>query len=201
MAKLTQDQIMKIASINYSECETIITTISEAVNKTSNSECKPEAVMACFDMILQSCLFNAAVEDGSMEDEEIAFIGCLTRYVDLMTLVNKEIKKEVKEWNDISWIDIPTLSKDLQDSLALISAGIVKDYADVFVKVFATVDKALTEVDLLAVLNEKVVSLFIALSGVDGDDLKDETSKKEAARAVAIYKALVIDLWKEITGE
>lgn len=201
MAKLTQDQIMQIASTNYTECETIISTIAQAIKKNSDPNFSAETTMACFDIILQACLFNASVADGKLEQEEMAFIGCLTRYVDLMTVVNGKIREEDKSWVDITWMDIPTLGREVQDSLAVISAGLIKDYADAFVRVFATVDKILTEVDLLAVLNEKVMSIFVAIAGVDGDDLKAEVVKEETVRAAAIYKALVVDLWREITKE
>ncbi len=201
MAKLTQDQIFEIASARYAECEKIIETVSNAIKKSADPEFNKETAIACFDIILQSCLFNASVADGKLEQEEISFILCLTKYVDLMSLMNKKIREEDSSWEDISWSDIPTLGKETQEALAVISAGVVKDYADVFVRIFATVDKALIEVDLLRVLNEKVMTIFIALSGVDGDDLQSPVTKEETIRGAVIYNALVVDLWREITGE
>ena len=200
MAKLTHDEIIQISSARYAECEKIIGTVAQAIKK-KDPEFKPETAMACFDIILQSCLFNAAVADGKLEEDEINFIMCLTRYVDLMSILNKKLKEEDAQWPDVKWDDIATLKAEAQEALAIISAAAVAEYANAFVNIFATVDKILTEVDLLKALNEKVIAIFVALAGADGDDLENPVVKEEATRAAIIYNTLVVDRWKEITGE
>ena len=128
-------------------------------------------------------------------------IKSITKYADLLPFVNAEMTKQDPKWPSLGWNDIATLDSDVQQSIALISAAVVADYADMFTKIFATVDKILKDTDLLSLINERVYAMFIALSGIDGDELKDDIAKKETVRSVIIYNALVADKWKEITGE
>lgn len=197
----SKEQLIARARAEYEECEKIITMVSGALKKSVDPEFENTTAMICFDIIVQSCLLNGAVQDGQLEPAEIEFIKSITKYANLLPFVNAEMTKQDPKWPSLGWNDIATLDSDVQQSIALISAAVVVDYADMFTKIFATVDKILKDTDLLSLINERVYAMFIALSGIDGDELKDDIAKKETVRSVIIYNALVADKWKEITGE
>ncbi len=197
----SKEQLIQIAKVKYEECEQLITMVADALKKNVDADFESTTAMICFDIIMQSCLLNGAVHDGQLERTEIELIKSITKYADLLPFVNAEMVKEDPQWPSIGWNDIATLESEAQQSIALISAAVVVDYADMFVKIFATVDKILTDTDLLGLINERVYALFVALAAVDGDDIKTDIAKKETVRSVIIYNTLVADKWKEITGE
>ena len=201
MASYSPEQIFALAQHNYAECEEIINTVTTALNNNSDQPLDPKVPMICFDLILQSCFLNAAVNDGELEHNEIVFITNVTKYADLLDFVNQDMKAQNAEWPTITWDVIPQLESEVQQNLALAATAIVDKYAEAFVKLFATVDKILTDVDLLAMLKEKVGIMLIGITGIDGDDIESDVATNEGGIAFAAFEVLVTQKWKEITGE
>ena len=197
MANLPKEQLLALAKAKYEECEQIIEIVAQAVTKATGSDYEKEGAMVCFDFIVQSCLFNAAVVDGQLELAEIELIKVVSKYADLISLINEEFKKEDSNWQDISWQSLTRLPSKTQEALALHSASLVSQHATSFAKLFGLMDKVMEKTDLLQVLNERVFALFVALSGVDGEDLGAQGVKAESTRALIIYNKLVIEEWKK----
>ena len=77
----------------------------------------------------------------------------------------------------------------------------VEPYAKNFVDLFAAADKILTDVNVRDMLYNKVGMLFVAIAGVDGDDLNCDVARDEGAFAVYLYDELIEKAWKAITNE
>ena len=77
----------------------------------------------------------------------------------------------------------------------------VEPYAETFVNMFATADKVLNEDNIREMIFNKVGNLFVAIAGVDGDDLNSDTARDEGSYAFFLYDELVEKKWKAITGE
>jgi hypothetical protein len=201
MASYSPEQVFALAQDNYAQCETIIKDISAALKANVNPDFDENVFLGMFDIILQSCLLNAAVKDGELEHNEIVFLTNITKHADIIPLINDEMRKQYPDWPDLTWDIIPQLEAETQQNIGYASTAVVEPYAKAFVEIFATVDKILTEVDLLEDLTSKVGILFVGLTAIDGDDIESEIATEEGSMAFAAFSILVTEKWKEITGE
>ncbi len=201
MASYTPEQIFALAQDNYAQCEAIIKEVSAALKANVDPNFNEEAVLGIFDVIIQSCLLNAAVKDGELEHNEIVFLTNIVNHADIIPVVNDEMRKQYADWPDLTWEIIPQLEAETQQNVGYAATAAVQPYAEEFVKIFATVDKILTEVDLLADLSEKVGLMLVGLTGIDGDDIESGIATEEGSIAFATFNMLVVEKWKEITGE
>jgi hypothetical protein len=201
MASYSPEQVFALAQDNYAQCETIIKEVSAALKANVDPNFNEEAFLGMFDVILQSCLLNAAVKDGELEHNEIVFLTNITKHADIIPLINDEMRKQYPDWPDLTWDIIPQLEAETQQNIGYASTAVVEPYAKAFVEIFATVDKILTEVNLLEDLTSKVGILFVGLTAIDGDDIESEIATEEGSMAFAAFSILVTEKWKEITGE
>ena len=201
MASYSPEQVFALAQDNYAQCETIIKEVSAALKANVDPNFNEEAFLGMFDVILQSCLLNAAVKDGELEHNEIVFLTNITKHADIIPLINDEMRKQYPDWPDLTWDIIPQLEAETQQNIGYASTAVVEPYAKAFVEIFATVDKILTEVNLLEDLTSKVGILFVGLTAIDGDDVESEIATEEGSMAFAAFSILVTEKWKEITGE
>ncbi|MBO5313434.1 MAG: hypothetical protein J6B29_05650 [Clostridia bacterium] len=199
MAKYSMEDLFKVACAEYAGCKEIVGEITSAVQAIQPS-ITIETTMTAFDMVLQSILLSVATIDSKMYAEEKHFINLLTEYGDILALVNSEFTKEYKEESNITWDDVADFDNETRAKVAVISAALVDPYATSMVNIFATVDKAIEERDYIAMLREKVLTIIMALSGIDGDDLESQTSEAEYAIGVKVFDRLVYEKWKNITG-
>ncbi|MBQ3589240.1 MAG: hypothetical protein II980_02195 [Clostridia bacterium] len=199
MASYSPEQIFALAQDNYAQCETIIKDISAALKANVNPDFDENVFLGMFDIIIQSCLLNAAVKDGELEHNEIVFLTNITKHADIIPFINEEMKKQYPDWPDLTWEIIPQLEAETQQNVGYASVAVVEPYAKAFVEIFATVDKILTEVDLLDELTQKVGILLVGLTGIDGDDIESGVATDEGSIAFATFNLLVTEKWKEIT--
>ena len=201
MASIEKSALISAAQQAYTECEQLITGTAEVLARNTDvadKEQLPKLSMETFDIILQACLLNSAVSDGQLEEEEIEFIRTVTKHADLLESEMYGFQIKGKKF---TWEDYAKLSTEDQQQVGLEITAVLKEAVTTFVKLFATVDKVLTEVDFLELLLERAVFIFVALAGVDGDDYESEIVKTETAWAGATLRVLLVDTWREITGE
>lgn len=202
MASIEKNALITAAQQAYDECEKFIVGTAEVLARnaenTKDAELLPKISMETFDIILQACLLNSAVSDGQLEEEEIEFIRKVTKHADLL---ESEVYGFQIKGKKFTWEDYAKLSTEDQQQVGLEITAVLKEAVTAFVKLFATVDKVLTEVDFLELLLERAVFIFVALAGVDGDDYESEIVKAETAWAGATFKVLLMDTWREVTGE
>ena len=200
MAQYSAEQLFALAQAKYDECEAIVGEISQII-KGVQEDFDPQVAMICFDLIIQACLLNASVQDGQFEHNEKIFVQNITKHGDLMSFVNSALKQEDASWEDMSWDDIEQLQSETQQQLAQISAAIVDPYAETFAGMFGIVDKVVTEKDYMALLYDAVGTMFVAIAGIDGDDIDTDTAREEGCLAFAIYDVMVNDKWKKAMEE
>lgn len=201
MAAYAPEQLFALAKQNYDEAEAIILEVAKAIKENLDPNFNEATAMSCFDLVLQSSMLNAATADGELEHNEIVFMTQITKYIDLLSILNADLKEQYPDWQDITWDIIPQLDSETQKTLSAASVAVVEKYADAFVNIFATVDKVITDVDFLQLLTDKVGMMFVALTGIDGDDIEAEITNTEGNMAFAAFHVLVVEKWKAITGE
>lgn len=196
MAQYSAEQLFGLAQAKYDECEAIINEISTIV-KGVQEDFDPKVAMICFDLIIQACLLNASVQDGELEHNEKVFVQNITKHGDLLSLVNSALKEHDAEWIDVEWDDIGQFQAETQQQFAQISAAVVDPYAETFAGIFGIVDKVVTEKDYMNLLYDAVGTMFVALAGIDGDDIDTDVAREEGCLAFAIYDTMVNDKWKK----
>ena len=201
MAKYTVEQLTTLAKNKYDACEKLIGDLSEAIRKSVDQNFDVNSPMLCFDLIIQACLLGAAVEDGTLEDAEKIFIENITNHGDVMMLVNDEMGKKFNDWRPLAWDEINRLDSQTQQNLAKTACVLVEPYATTFVDLFAKVDKIIYDVNVRQELYNNVGQLFVAVAGIDGDDVSSDVARNEGSYAFFLYDTLVEKKWKEVTGE
>lgn len=156
-----------------------------------------EVAMREFDYILQTALFHAAVVDNQFVPNERVFIKEITRYGDVLLLLEK------KTGTKISWDDIALLDAEYKVKMAKILLNSAKEFADDFVGFFAALDAVVTERDFLQELDECVNKIIVAFTGVDGEVIENESDPcaenvmNEINIAKQVYKCLLKDAWAD----
>ena len=200
MATYSSEYIFEISKQKYEKIQEIITEVCEIV-KTVQPDLDEETVRGCFDLVIQSCMLNAAATDGKLEKNEVNFITGVTSYADILLLVNAQIKRTSPAFEGFSWEQVAGFNSEQLRKVSVAAAAIVDQYANTFVEIFATVDKIMMDRDYRAELNGAVGSLFVGLAGVDGDDLDSERAVKEGCVAFSVYDKMIDKKWKRIVEE
>jgi len=195
MGVYSPETLFNVAKNKYAECEEIISEIVSIVQGV-DVDISLESSMINFDLIIQTCMLSGAVQNGYFEHNEKVFVRDITKYGDLLGLLNHEFKKEMAEWRDISWDDIDGLDAGNKAVLSSLAVKIVEPAVSGFVGVMALVDKIVTEKDYMQLLYDRVGQMLVVLSGIDGDDLDSNEANAENRVSYNIYNQIVNDAWK-----
>lgn len=194
----TPESIFEVSKQNYNQAQKIITEISEIVTAVQ-PDFDIGTARVCFDLIIQSCMLNAAAQDGELEGSEIDFIKNVTCYADILKLINAEVKqKQNSAFAGFEWEQVAGFNPEQLNKLAIAAAAIVDPYAQNLVSIFAIVDKIVDDIDYRKLLDDAVGAMFVGIAGIDGDDLDSENAVREGCFAFLIYDKMVDKKWKKI---
>ena len=196
----TSRDLINIAAKRHAHIEALV---SEMVNEVSkvNPAYTFEVAMHELEIVLQAVLLKSAVADGDFEGFEEFFIENTRKYADILTSINSELESFDSEWSCISWDDLYDMPSEDIELLARVGVKIAKGYADEFVTELARADKIIKEKNYLKMLNNDVIAIVLAFSGVDGDNIEGESAELEAFEGLKVYNELINLKWSEITGE
>ena len=191
MAGYINNPLYLSACESYTESKRLIGEISKIISEM-NPEITYEDVRVQYDLILQTVLLNAALEDGKFEEIELEFVTLLIKYGDILALANEACKKIMPEWKDVRWANVAEADCESAKKLASVVTKIVSSYTDSFVQVFYAIDKYNKKVDYLGEITSYTRRILSNLSGIDGDKRAEETNT-----GMKIFKALVTDKCKK----
>ena len=191
MAGYINNPLYLSACESYTESKRLIGEISKIISEM-NPEITYEDVRVQYDLILQTVLLNAALEDGKLEEIELEFLTLLIKYGDILALANEACKKMMPEWKDVRWANVAEADSESAKKLASVVTKIVSSYTDSFVQVFYAIDKYNKKVDYLGEITSYTRRILSNLSGIDGDKREGETTT-----GMIIFKALVTDKCKK----
>lgn len=174
MANYIDNPLYLSACESYTESKRLIGEISKVITGIDPT-ITYEEIRIQYDLILQTVLLNAAIEDGKFEDIELEFVTLLIKYGDILALANEACKKLLPEWKDIRWSNISTLDSVNAKKLAEIVTKIVSAYTDAFVNVLYVIDRANNKVNYLFELTSYTRRILTNLSMIDGDKRDSET--------------------------
>ncbi len=146
---------------------------------------KIENGMASFDLILQSVLFRAAINDGTVTANEKVFIQGITKYADFLELVSQAGGQE------ITWDNIASLDPDHRAMMATLAEDLVDQITTEFIVPLAVVDALDKERDYLSELDDLLLRIFMCFAVIDGEGLKSEMDA-----AVKTYVRLLSRKWQ-----
>jgi len=176
----------------YNEAKEIVKTLTE-ITKQAVPDFSFETAMAAYDLILQSALLTAAMEDGYYVAAEAAFIEKITDYGDLLAYINKRAK------TNFTWANIASHNPEDRKTLALNFATVIAgEVADQFVPVFAIADKVYDEYEFGEMLLKKLRLIVMTLCVIDGDDLNGATVKNEFCAGNSVLEVLIAKKWNQI---
>ncbi len=201
MAKYQPEQLFDVAKSAYDELYGIIDEITSYLRGAGVDSAKTSDLITYVDAILQVCLLNGSFADGEIETNELIFIKNIAKSTDVLIPINNSIMQLNPKWSYVEWEQIPLLDPTKQRTLISASVNVIKPYATNFIGMLATVDAVVKQRDYLSEVTNRFSKIFVALSGIDGDDFSQEAVKSEGTLAFACYKVLVVDKWNQTLKE
>ena len=199
MAKYTPEQIFKLACAAYDDAKKLIEEMSD-IAKQAIENFPVDASMGQYDLILQACLLNAGISDGSFDSVEKQFIDKITDYCDIMLLINSKLKNEVENWVDINWDHICSLEEETRKKLVAISVSIVEKQTESLIKLFAFIDREAKDRDFISELRTITTKIIVTFALIDGDEIESEKVKNEMLHALAVFEYIVGQKWTAIAN-
>lgn len=197
MAGYNAEQLYMMACESYESVKEVVKEATDIVSQ-AGGDLKLESAMTAMDFIIQATLLNVAVTDGCFQMIERQFIELITEYGDIISFINKEIKKQRSDWESISWNDINDLDEGVKKKLGAIAATVVDPYATSLARVLAAVDNVNKERDYLEIIRKSIGGMIMALSLADGDAVESKKISAESYIGFSILDLLLIKKWEEL---
>ncbi len=198
MSSYSYERLYKRAREKYDVCESIIIEMADLIKRV-RPEFSTDVALAQFDLILQACMLNSALNDGDFVPLEKDFIVDIVKHTDIIPLINEALVAQGV--GKIDWKTISSFSAETMKKASVLAAMIVKPYAEEFVDNFAIVDKAVKVKNYGELLRAQAELILLSLVGIDGDKIQSKKARGEASAGAKMYNLLVNKRWKKIISE
>lgn len=160
---MTAQEIFDIAQGKYNEVTDTLTKFANIIEEATEGKFSTEIALVQFDCILQYILLYEAIADGKISHLEQQFINFITDRGDILKVIKAKTDVE------ISWDDLESVSGD--DGVELLKAiqPIYVELLEDFVGSVARVDGYISDIDLLALINDNIIGIFAGFASIDGD--------------------------------
>ncbi len=187
---MSAQDVFNSAQKHYNEVTEVLGKFGDMIAKATEGQFSTDIALLQFDCILQYMLLHEAVADGNISKVEQQFINLITDRGDILRVVEK------KTGVSLAWDDLTGIDKDTGDKLL---SAITPTYAELlldFLNHIAKVDGYIKEIDLLELINDKVVAIFVDFANVDGT-----ATDEERDAVVNAYVDLFINHYQKIAAE
>ena len=187
---MSAQQAFNNAQEHYNEVIEVLGNFGNMISAATDGQFSTDIALLQFDCILQYILLHEAVADGRISKHEEQFINLITDRGNILAVVSEKTGVTLT-WDDLEGIDA-------DNGIKLISAmtPIYMELLDDFLGSIAKVDAYIKEIDLLEIINEKVVAIFVAFANVDGvvEDIERDV-------VVDAYVKLFVECYQKIVEE
>ncbi len=159
-AKKAYDNIMKTAQAMFE--------IHEEAMKGNGVDFSVESAMCELDVLIQYSMLQIALNDGNLNENEVAFIKNLSSYLDFCGYLNQRGYQDVT-WDVIFSTDEESLKEVLKEAKEDILA-----LSKNFVVIFSLIDAMTPQQDYLEELKQDFVNITCAVMQSDGEIYKCE---------------------------
>lgn len=161
---MSPQQLFNEASTYYKDLTLTIKRVGLVLEDVENFDYSTEIALRQIDCVLQFLLLHQALEDGEMETNERLFIAQITKYGDLLSLINEKYN------TDLRWDTLEILNNKV---LFNIMKSIIPDILDMeidFIDYFALADAIISDHDYYDDLRVDILNIAECLSLVNRDD-------------------------------
>ena len=161
---MTPQQLFDDACNYYKDLVLTIKRVGIILEGVKNFDYSTEIALRQIDWILQFILLDQALEDGEMEKNERLFIDQITKYGDLLQLINEKYQTNL-QWGALEILN----NKVLFEIMKAMVPQILELERD-FIGYFAFADALIEDHDYYEDLRVDILNIAECLSLVNGDD-------------------------------
>lgn len=186
---MTQQELFNCATGNYQSARALVSKMNEVVAAATTGY-NPRAAFVKLDIIIQYTLLEVALADGKFSPIEGEFIDKITDTFDVLNLFNNY--PQDKNWR---WFATNRSFSEIRDTIGRLR-GMAQQHMMEFASLFAIVDKAYPNYNILEELLEYLAKIAGCFTHIDGSH-----EQREVDIASKVTSEYLIRPWLSMMGK